>query len=499
MDFIDCKRCGGILDKLGNGTTAKCRHCGTVQTIPRQPDEKIADLYKRADHLRRNSEYERAIDIYESILNETPTDAEAHWLIILCRYGVVYVEDSMTQKRFPTVTRIQNTSLLADEDYKAALRYADGEQKAIYRTEAAEIERIRMDFLTISREEEPYDVFICYKDKDEKGHPTEDRAIGMEIYNRLHREGHKVFFAYVSLDDKLGHQYEPYIFAALHSAKVMIVLGTCAAYFTAPWLKNEWSRFITLIKSGHKKTVIAAYKNMEGSELPDELKLQAQDMSKMGFLENLIYVTNREIERNDDSPGKKSHGEKREQEREEYRKEQGRQNRAEGNSSRNIESSPSVSNAPKKKHRGCGIGCFVLLLVFFLAIGSVLVYSWSTVTDLLKEYGLWDRISGILNDVGVLDEFLPTDESENIQDTVVYPGGDSSEDPNGGSSNHIGSIENPFTENGFTYEILADGVKLVGYDGHPEELEIPREVNGYEVVSIGATALNAKAAMRSLT
>lgn len=298
MAVFKCKMCGGTLEISEGQSVVICDYCGTQQTLPRLNDERIADLYDRANHFRRNNDYDKALGIYELILNENKEDAEAYWSIVLCRYGIEYVEDPELRKRIPTINRAQFTSILADDDYRSALKYADAFQRDVYEREAKSIDEIHKNILKIAQKEEPYDVFICYKDKDSTGKPTKDRVIATEIYNRLTREKFKVFFAYVTLDEKLGHEYEPYIFAALQSAKVMIVLGTQPDYFNAVWVKNEWSRYLALIKGGAKKTLISAYKNMDAYDLPDELSLQAQDMDKMGFLENLVFNVRREIERN---------------------------------------------------------------------------------------------------------------------------------------------------------------------------------------------------------
>ena len=72
-------------------------------------------------------------------------------------------------------------------------------------------------------------------------------------------------------------------------AMVMVVLGTKPEYFNAIWVKNEWSRYLSLIKQGQKKMLIPAYKDMDPYELPEEFShLQAQDMSRLGFMQDLI-------------------------------------------------------------------------------------------------------------------------------------------------------------------------------------------------------------------
>lgn len=139
------------------------------------------------------------------------------------------------------------------------------------------------------RNEKPFDVFICYKEKDEHGNRTVDSSIANDIYYQLTQEGFKVFYAAITLEDKLGTAYEPYIFAALNSAKVMLVLGTKPEYFNAVWVKNEWERYLKIIKKDHNRLLIPCYRDMDAYELPEEFAhLQAQDMSKVGFITDII-------------------------------------------------------------------------------------------------------------------------------------------------------------------------------------------------------------------
>lgn len=290
MPVFRCKMCGGTIELEQGATVGVCDYCGTKQTLPRLDDERRANLYDRANHFRRDNEFDKAEGIYEQILSEDNTDAEAYWSLVLCRYGVEYVEDPATRKRVPTVNRTQFTSIFDDDDYRSAYQYADGYQREIYKEEAARIDEIQREILAISQKEDPFDVFICYKETDAGGRRTPDSALANDLYHQLTQEGFKVFFSRITLEDKLGIAYEPYIFAALNSAKVMVVIGTKPEYFNAVWVKNEWSRFLMMAKQcGGEKVLIPAYKNMESYDLPDEFaRLQAQDMSKIGFLQDLI-------------------------------------------------------------------------------------------------------------------------------------------------------------------------------------------------------------------
>ena len=99
------------------------------------------------------------------------------------------------------------------------------------------------------------------------------------------------------MEDKLGHQYEPYIFAALNSSKVMVVIGTKRENFEAVWVKNEWFRYLNLMKKDRSKLLIPCYCDMDAYDLPEELSmLQSQDMNKIGFVQDLIRGVKKVVE-----------------------------------------------------------------------------------------------------------------------------------------------------------------------------------------------------------
>ena len=289
MSIFKCKMCGGTLEFNPGDVVGVCDSCGTKQTLPNGNDEIIANLHNRANTLRLKCDFDKAEETYNKILETDPKDAEAHWGIILCKYGIEYVEDPRTGKRVPTCHRTSFDAVLADDDYKAALTNAVGEQKTLYEAEAKEIDRIQKDILSIVKNEKPFDVFICYKETDVSGKRTQDSVIANDIYYQLTQEGFKVFYAAITLENKIGSEYEPYIFAALNSAKVMLVVGSKPEYFNAVWVKNEWSRFLKLMKTDRKKLLIPCYRDMDAYELPEEFAhLQAQDMNKIGFINDIV-------------------------------------------------------------------------------------------------------------------------------------------------------------------------------------------------------------------
>lgn len=289
MAALKCKMCGAELQILNDYSITECEYCGSKQTLPKMDNDRKVSIFDRANFHRSRKEFDKASALYENILIEEPDEAEAYWGICLCRYGIEYVVDPSTQKRIPTCHRAQYTSVLEDKDYLSAINNADLLAKEIYQQEAEYIDKVQKSILEISSKEEPFDIFICYKETDEQGNRTIDSVVAQEIYDDLTEAGYKVFFARITLEDKLGSAYEPYIFAALNSSKVMLVVGSKIEHFNAVWVKNEWSRFLSLIAQGNKKTIIPCYRDISPYELPEELTaLQSQDVSKVGWKQDLI-------------------------------------------------------------------------------------------------------------------------------------------------------------------------------------------------------------------
>ena len=289
MAVLKCKMCGGDI-QTADATYGTCESCGATSTLPKSNDEKIVNLFNRANHFRRLNEFDKAAAAYENILNEDSSNAEAHWCLVLCRYGIEYIEDPKTHERIPTCRRVQHESILSDSDYRAALENAADEYtKSLYEEEAKKISKIQKGILAISKNEEPYDVFICYKEAADGGSRTADSTLAQDIYQQLTNDGLRVFFSRITLEDKLGQEYEPYIFSALNSAKVMLVIGTKKEHFEAVWVKNEWSRFLTIMKNDRSRILIPCYKDMDVYDIPEELaNLQVKDMSKIGFMQEIL-------------------------------------------------------------------------------------------------------------------------------------------------------------------------------------------------------------------
>lgn len=289
MPVYRCKMCGATLSVAENSTTCTCDFCDSTQTIPLLSDEKKINLFNRANRLRAKCEFDAAEAVYQNLVSEFSEESEAYWGLCLCKFGIEYVEDPLSGKMIPTCHRTMYESIFEDVDYLSAIKYSDPQSQLLYQTEARHIDEIQKKILQVVKNETPYDVFICYKESDENKERTADSVLAQEIYDELTKKGIKVFFSRITLEDKLGVDYEPYIFSALQSARVMLIVTSSIEYVNSVWVKNEWSRYARLALNDHSKTIIPCYQDIDPEDLPAIIRnKQAQNMSKIGAMQDLI-------------------------------------------------------------------------------------------------------------------------------------------------------------------------------------------------------------------
>lgn len=287
MNF-KCKICGGQLDFNQGDLITTCPYCGSKQSLPKiDNNEKLSQLYTIANNYLMNNEFDKAERLFLEIVSLKPDDPEGYWQLAMCKYGITYVTDSKNGEKVPTVNRTYYSSILDDANYQKAISFATPEQKNIYVKTAEYINNVQNGIVNISKKEKPYDVFICYKETNNLGERTEESIRAQELYYELTNQGYKVFFARITLENKIGAEYEPYIFAALTSSKVMLCIGSSKDNFEAVWVKNEWSRYLRLIQNGEDKTIIPII--MNNAQLPEEFaNISPQNMNANGFVQELI-------------------------------------------------------------------------------------------------------------------------------------------------------------------------------------------------------------------
>ena len=299
MNSNICNICGANYEYI-NGKW-KCRYCGSYK--PEEITNEESTLLYIANQRLRMADFDEAEKQFTDIIEKFPKSTYAYWGRLLAKYGIKY-EDDFDGRKIPTCYATSMECFTSDSDYLKALDFADADTKEFYQKQAGYIEKVRKEWVEKAKKEKPYDIFICYKDSDLTNgiDRTPDSIAAQEIYIHLVEQGYRVFYSRESLRDKIGEKYEPYIFNALSTAKVMLVYGSSAEYITSTWLKNEWMRYEKRIKNGEKdpSSLIVACDGFSPSELPRMLATkQCLDANRRTFYIDLDKCISHIIKKKD--------------------------------------------------------------------------------------------------------------------------------------------------------------------------------------------------------
>ena len=274
-----CEMCGAQLDIDADGRKAECRYCGSKYTYVRPVTAESAGSINRANNYRLKNMFDNAIVEYKTLLQneEFAENAEVWWGLLISEFGIEYVHDTRDDVYVPTCHRTLTGSIFDSPYYKNAIKFATDEMKTAYARMAAEIDELQTAIKAQAELISDYEVFICFKSTDNRA-ATEDRYIARKIFDELTKRGFCVFFSEVSLKGRLGTEYEPIIYKALTTAKVMLLVCTDEKYLDAPFVKNEWSRFKARKKEDPSLSLIPVFRNVGHASLPT--KEQGIDLDK---------------------------------------------------------------------------------------------------------------------------------------------------------------------------------------------------------------------------
>ena len=271
---ITCPCCYGQDVITLNDDQYRCKSCNNTFFL--ESDSKVRNALQTIVNQRQIMNFDEAEELIEQFISSNKKNAEGYFQKILVEYGVTYVKDYDEITLKPTISRASTKKITSLDSYKKLLENSKNDFiKEDYINKIEEIENIREEIIAKAKKQEQYDIFICYKRTD-NDLLTQDSHIAKKIYDSLDKQGYKVFLAEETLTS--GEEYEPVIYNALMSAKVMLVIAASKKeYLTAPWVKNEWQRFIKFVENDETKALIPVTANgFEPYDLPSKLgKFQA--------------------------------------------------------------------------------------------------------------------------------------------------------------------------------------------------------------------------------
>lgn len=304
--LANCTLCSRQLIFTPQTPYLKCAACSTTNYHPNpdqlsgavQPAGKPANAQLQKAHAyRAQCRYDKAEQLYTLFIANNPESDvlhEAHWGLAMCRFGVEYVEDSLTKEILPTAHFTASSALQDDFDYELACSLAPEEIRSTYMENARYIDQVQDRIRHLIYNMKPFDIFLCYKhsDPDVPGHNTVDYNHAQEWYTELKDLGYNVFFADKTLKEYTGTDYEAMVYYALSTSRVMLLFCSKTAYLSTPWVRSEWSRFILMSKKDPGKLLMPLLYGVAPSDLPSVISAnnrnQVLDMQDSFASKNLI-------------------------------------------------------------------------------------------------------------------------------------------------------------------------------------------------------------------
>ena len=298
MEYMKCPTCGGRC-KFEYGKGYVCGSCGNIYDST-GTSESAADKLNIANRKRiEDYDFDGALSLCRDVLAEDPDSLEANWCAMLAEYRIIYLKND-ENKFVPTFLDPDVETPLYKSDYYKKLN-------STYRGMADKIEQMRCLVVDEARDIPDYDVFISYR-QHKGGHSdaeTEEAEWAEELYKLLSKQTGddklRVFFDKESLD-KSNVGWEPHIYAALRSAKFLVLMGSSVENINSTWVKNEWKRFIAYRQMGKEKTIAVLAKNIDPLKLPD-VALRAGQMiraDEKGWQDKLVKRANDACKENKD-------------------------------------------------------------------------------------------------------------------------------------------------------------------------------------------------------
>lgn len=292
-----CQRCKAPVVIPAGRQVMTCSYCGMVNARPRATGVEQQMLTRAKEELL-SGHFQEAEEDFRYILRKYPTEHEALWGRLLCRYGVEYVKDTKTGRLMPTVHFTRPGVIQTEDDFKRACEHAPEEVARQYREDARYIDEVQAKIRGKVQGDPGFDVFICHKTTRttgaENGYDqqefTPEYIEARNLYDELTAQRFRTFFA-PKAGLTPGADYEAGIFHALDTARVMLLVCLNPDYLSTAWVKSEWSRYLDMQGEDPDKLLVPLYYGgVHEWELPEEIRLRKLQGIRMGELDSLKKI-----------------------------------------------------------------------------------------------------------------------------------------------------------------------------------------------------------------
>lgn len=255
LQSFKCKNCGAVMQATQNENgVLSCEYCGCEFTIPvKNSNSEVLQFLRMGEHYLDICRFDEAYTAFEKASQLNGKEPEAYWGMALATAKVQYLEDCVNNRLQPIVHEISGKKFAEDKNCKKAISLATNEQKQEYTKKANDIDDIHSKFADLKKSGLHYDCFICTKVSNENGGHTEDSHIASKLYHTLQAEGYFPFYSEEEIGTRTGSDYEAMILYALRTSPCMFIVCTNEEYLQTKWVKNEYTRYIKMMKDEDKE------------------------------------------------------------------------------------------------------------------------------------------------------------------------------------------------------------------------------------------------------
>ncbi len=293
IEHLRCKNCEGELDlsKAKDGVLT-CPYCRTTVVLPRDDSSLAAKTFLRSGNQNLElGRFDEASVMFGKAIEENANEPEAYFGLALAKAKIQYLKDLINDRLQPICFEISNSKFTDDKNYIKAVELSNPTQKAIYEERGKEIDDIKGKFFELREKNIDYDTFICTKVTKEDGGNTQDSMNALKIFHELKDAGYKPFYSEEILKGFVGEDYEANILYALYSSGSMLIICSNEDYLQTKWVKNEYTRYISLLEENEKQkgSIAFIYNGNPIEQLPGvQGKIQGIDFSKFNALNQIM-------------------------------------------------------------------------------------------------------------------------------------------------------------------------------------------------------------------
>jgi len=310
-----CQRCPSSEWLVQQGIPTLCARCKHPYPKYAFTSKEEEHAYQLANQTLNEKDFDLAYERFQHYVKTYPKNPDGIIGWLLSTYKISYDLDPKTGMYIPRNHDISLPPNLDKESlFKEALEafkaLGDDEAFRHWQDLALKLNQTIKSYNLFIKDAKPCEIFISFKHTvEDLHHPgkfvdSEDVKDAEKIYEQLLKHGYsdqQVFFSKVDNRQYTG-DFEAKIYYKLQTAKQLILIGSSLDYLESPWVKNEWSRYLMMMKQGqkHPESFLFVLRNKETilSGLDERLKrFNILDLDEEGTDVSIADVVKRNQEK----------------------------------------------------------------------------------------------------------------------------------------------------------------------------------------------------------